>query len=164
MNVADFVDMSTEEIGKLYLDKQDDAKEAKLFMDTAKDCLMDRAIKFGSPEGEHLSVVDGSVKVTRQKRVSWDVCQAPAVALFEERGWQGDMTVSSSISLKKNVSPDEVPTKLLIEMEKYFDVSVEKTVDKDSLTDKHVAGELTDEEFESLSSEKVTYALLVKKV
>jgi len=163
---VDVVDLSDDNLAEAYLDDKKVEKEVAESLKVIKTEAFNRLDDKGKPdgkEGRHRLIETDNYLLKKEVRVTRTVVPEKAVALFESNKWQSEIEAVSIISIRNGIDPNTIPADLLAKMDKFFDIKVEKTVDKKTIEKKHQEGMISDTAYNDCFSEKESNALKVSK-
>jgi len=158
--MSKFRDLTDEKLGLKYLEDNGMLKTIEVEVDEMKDIVSERIDDKGVDIKKQKGIEAGSVTMIKEKRVSVSVENELASKLLEERSLPEFIEKVAEIKIKGDV--DKIPPKLIKDMDKYFDIIIHKTVDKDVMKMLLEKGKISEEDFKKVTSENITYAIKVK--
>jgi hypothetical protein len=156
-------DLTDEEVGLNYLEDKATEKECEGRIALAREELLMRLDSRGVASGIHSIIAAGAVQLKKEVRQSL-VVKNEAVTLLESKQMEDCIDSVATIKMRDGIDPKKIPAKLLQDMEKYFDITLNKSVSKDMLTTLVGSGRLTEKERDKVVVTKETFALKVKKI
>lgn len=162
LDLENLSDKTLDELSDNYLSSKRVVKQYKTIGEFYHEELMDRLDSKGKLHGKHKILEGTKFNAIQEKRESVTV-KPDAVQFFMAKGWERDIKISASISIKPSIDVKLIPKELLDSMNKYFDIVVDKEVDKDTLLGKLVDDNITNEEYSNLIDIKSVYALKVSE-
>jgi hypothetical protein len=158
--MSKFRDLTDEKLGLKYLEDNGMLKTIKVEVDEMKDIISERIDDKGVDIKNQKGIEAGSVTMIKEKRVSISVENELASKLLEEKSLSEFIEKVAEIKIKGDV--DKIPPKLIKDMDKYFDIIIHKTVDKDVMKMLLEKDKISQKDFEKVTSESITYAIKVK--
>lgn len=168
MTIADkLLDMTDDGLIEAYLEDKKIEKEVGVRIKAGKVEAFNRLDERGKKTGDdkqHREMETTSYTIKKEARITKSVIPSKAVAFFEGHDWKDEIMTIASISIRKGVDPKDIPADVLSSMDKFFDIEVTKTVDKEVMEKKVQQKEMTSDEFKSCIKEKPpVYALKITK-
>jgi hypothetical protein len=149
-------------ISKNYVENVKILKTIEDFVNNAKSYLLQVVDKFGNADGNHKILNINGFTIKDQVALRKSPTNEAASYLFK-KGFRDVITTKNVINLKAGVNPDNIPKDVLDTLNKYFDIVVEKEVDKDAIELLLKNGKITQEEYDNLIEVKKTHTLKVSE-
>jgi hypothetical protein len=159
--MSKFRDLTDEKLGLKYLEDNGLIKTMKVEVDEMKDLISERIDEKGTDIKNHKGIEAGSVTMIKEARVSVSVENELASKLLEENSLSEFIEKVAEIKIKGDV--DKVPPKLIKDMDKYFEIIIHKTVDKDVMKMLLDKSKISQKDFDKVTTKSTTYAIKVKE-
>ncbi len=156
--------MALAKLAQEFVDAKEQEKELKAVLTGSKVELSARVLAKGKKCGKTMKSFEltaGSYNAKMEARVSIAVDNDVAVKIFNKKKID-DFEVTSTIEVRNGIDPSKIPAKLLKDVNKYFSITVHKSVSKEVLKSKFESGDIGPKDYKACVNETVTYALKVK--
>ena len=160
----ELVDMTDNAFGHAVLDAKKEADAIKKFVDGAKSEGFSRLEDHGTKEGKNLVIIEGDIKIKKEVRTSVYVKDDEAAKLLRAKKLDSKVEVTATIEIKKGVNPESIPERLRKEIEKYFEIKLHHSVQKDVLVALKDTKAITQAQYDKCVEEKEVEAFKVELV
>ena len=160
----DIMDLGDNAFGHRVLDAKAEADVLKKFIDGAKAEAFSRIEDHGVQEGNHFVIRDGDILLKKEVRTTVIVKDEEAAKLLRAKKMEGKVDVTATIEIKKGVNPETIPDRLKKEIEKYFDIKLHHSVQKEVLVSLKDEGQITQAQYAKCVEEKKVEAFKVEQV
>lgn len=160
----EFQDLTDNELGHKVLNSKAEVEVLKTFIDKSKVEAFARLADHGVKEGNHTVIIDGDIRIKKEVRKTIGVKSEEAAKLLRSKKLDNKIDVTATIEIKRGVDPSAIPAKLKAEIEKYFEITLHNSVDKNILENLRDTKVITPLQYEKCVEEKVTEAFKVERI
>jgi hypothetical protein len=159
--MSKFKDLTDEKLGLEYINLNGAVKNIEKEVGEIKTLIFERIDDHGVDLGEHRGISVGKVELIKETRRTVSVENDQASALLEKANLSEFIEKMAEIKVKGDI--DKIPPKLIKDMDKYFDIIIHKTVDKDVMKMLLDKSKISQKDFDKVTTKSTTYAIKVKE-
>lgn len=162
--VDDLKDLSDNAFGHKVIEAKGEIEVLKKLVDGAKAEAFSRIEEHGTQEGKNFVIRDGDIVLKKEVRTTVLVKDDEAAKLLRAKKMEGKVDVTATIEIKRGVDPESIPEKLKKEIEKYFEIKLHHSVQKEVLVALKESGQITAAQYGKCVEEKTVEAFKVEAV